>query len=172
MESSAARGVNWMGLPVIATVARPLCRGPTLQNEYLRLGNMALRSRIEGRLRLRDGKRRALTEAALALGHSPIEKVVSIVEPDTILARRRRLGSGVGCSAIAGIRPAPACAGGDRPGRVLPATSWTRAHGCLRTDAASGITGGTGRPDPGPECGDRNACGVSTDEAPGPVVVG
>ena len=29
----------WAGLPVIATVARLLCRDVTLQNEYLRLEN-------------------------------------------------------------------------------------------------------------------------------------
>jgi len=37
MERDAERGVDWVHLPVIATVARLLCRELTLQNEYLLL---------------------------------------------------------------------------------------------------------------------------------------
>jgi hypothetical protein len=33
MEKVVGRGPNWAGLPVIATVARLLCRELTLQNE-------------------------------------------------------------------------------------------------------------------------------------------
>jgi hypothetical protein len=39
MERDAERGVDWVHLPVIATVARLLCRELTLQNEYLLLEN-------------------------------------------------------------------------------------------------------------------------------------
>ena len=34
-----SRRLNWAGLPVVATVARLLCRELTLENEYLRLEN-------------------------------------------------------------------------------------------------------------------------------------
>jgi hypothetical protein len=37
MGRDAGRGLDWAGLPVIATVAQLLCRELTLQNEYLRL---------------------------------------------------------------------------------------------------------------------------------------
>ena len=37
MEKVVERGLDWAGLPVIATLARLLCRELTLQNEYLRL---------------------------------------------------------------------------------------------------------------------------------------
>jgi len=39
MGWGAELGLDWAGLPVIATVARVLCRELTLQNEYLRLEN-------------------------------------------------------------------------------------------------------------------------------------
>lgn len=35
MGMKAGRGVDWTGLPVIAVVARLLCREVTSQNEYL-----------------------------------------------------------------------------------------------------------------------------------------
>ena len=37
MENAVERRLDWAGLPVIATVARLLCRELTLQNEYLRV---------------------------------------------------------------------------------------------------------------------------------------
>ncbi len=46
MERDAERGVDWVHLPVIATVARLLCREVTLQNEYLLLENRTLKSKI------------------------------------------------------------------------------------------------------------------------------
>ena len=92
MEKAVERGLDWAGLPVIATVARLLCRELTLQNEYLRLENRIVKSKIPGRLRLTDEERRSLTEAALAMGRSLMKEVVSIVKPETILAWQRRLG--------------------------------------------------------------------------------
>ena len=64
MEKAVGRGLDWAGLPVIATVARLLCRELTLQNEYLRLENRILKEKIPGRLRFTDEERRSLTEAA------------------------------------------------------------------------------------------------------------
>ncbi|MFB0554756.1 MAG: hypothetical protein ACETWQ_15745 [Phycisphaerae bacterium] len=39
---------KWLGLPVIATIVRILCRELTLQNEYLRLENKILKSKFAG----------------------------------------------------------------------------------------------------------------------------
>jgi len=91
MQQGSDRGFSWAGLPVIATVARLLCRELTLQNEYLRLENRTPKSKVPGRLRFTDEERRSLTEAALAMGRSLMREVVSIVKPETILAWQRRL---------------------------------------------------------------------------------
>ena len=91
MENAVERGPDWAGLPVIATVARLLCRELTLQNEYLRLENRTLKGKIPGRIRFTDEERRSLTEAALAMGRSLMREVASIVKPETILAWQRRL---------------------------------------------------------------------------------
>jgi len=91
MANAVERGANWAGLPVIATVARLLCRELTLQNEYLRLENRILKEKGSGRIRFTDEERRSLTEAALAMGRSLMKEVVSIVKPETILAWQRRL---------------------------------------------------------------------------------
>jgi len=84
-------GIDWMGLPVIAVVARLLCRELTLENEYLRLENRILKEKAEanGRLRFTDEKRRSVMEAALAMGRALMKEVVSIVKPETILAWQR-----------------------------------------------------------------------------------
>ena len=91
MENAVGRGPDWAGLPVIATVARLLCRELTLQNEYLRLENRTLKEKVPGRIRFTDEERRSLAEAALAMGRSLMKEVVSIVKPETILAWQRRL---------------------------------------------------------------------------------
>jgi len=57
---------RWLGLPVVATVARILCRELTLQNEYLRLENTILKTKIRGRVRFTDDERRSLAGAALS----------------------------------------------------------------------------------------------------------
>jgi putative transposase len=91
MRINAGRGVDWAGLPVIAIVARLLCRELTLQNEYLRLENRTLKEKIPGRLQFTDEERRSLADAALAMGRSLMREVVNIVRPETILAWQRRL---------------------------------------------------------------------------------
>jgi hypothetical protein len=63
-----------VGLPVIATVARLLCREFTLQNECLRLENRILREKVSGRIRFTDEERRSLMEAALAMGRSLMQR--------------------------------------------------------------------------------------------------
>ncbi len=91
MEKAVERGLDWAGLPVIATVARLLCRELTLQNEYLKLENRILKEKVSGRIWFTDEERRSLAEAALAMGRSLMKEVVSIVKPETILAWQRRL---------------------------------------------------------------------------------
>ncbi len=48
-DSRSRHEVNWLGRPVVATVARLLCQELTLQNEYLRVENKLLRSKLPGR---------------------------------------------------------------------------------------------------------------------------
>ena len=50
MAKDAGRGWDWAGLPVIATVARLLCRELMLQNDYLRLENRIPKRKAPGRL--------------------------------------------------------------------------------------------------------------------------
>ena len=82
---------NWAGLPLVATVARLLCRELTLQNEYLRQENKVLRSKVKSRIRFSDEERRSLVDTALAMGRKLMQQVVSIVKPETILKWQRRL---------------------------------------------------------------------------------
>ena len=91
MDKDTNGAFNWASLPVIATVARLLCRELTLQNEYLRAENKMLKSRIRGRIRFTDEERRSLVDAALGMGCKLMQEMVSIVKPETILAWHRRL---------------------------------------------------------------------------------
>ena len=91
MNKDTDVGFNLASLPVIATVARLLCRELTLQNEYLRAENRILKGRLKGRVRFTDDERRTLVAAALAMGRKLMREVVSIVSPETILAWQRRL---------------------------------------------------------------------------------
>jgi len=90
-EMASKQSAQWLGLPVIATIARLLCRELTLQNEYLQLENNILRSKIEGRIHFTNDERRSLVDAAMAMGKKLMEAVVNIVKPTTILAWQRRL---------------------------------------------------------------------------------
>ena len=51
MTKDAKQQVNWAALPLIAAVARLLCRDLMLQNDYLRLENKILKSKFKGRTR-------------------------------------------------------------------------------------------------------------------------
>ena len=96
-------GFYWTGLPVIATVARLLCRELTLENEYLRLENQVLKSKVRGRICFKDNERWLLMKAALAMGRKLMREVVTIVKPDTILTWQRR------CEARAHALPCSEC---------------------------------------------------------------
>lgn len=91
MEMPNDRPTQWLGLPVIATVARLLCRELTVQNEYLRPENKIIKSKIHGCIPFTDDERRSLVDAAPAMSRKLMETVVNIVKPTTILAWQRRL---------------------------------------------------------------------------------
>ena len=61
-----------------------------LRNEYLVAENRVLRNQLQGRLRLTDGERRSLAEIGKRLGKQALDKVASIVNPDTVLGWHRR----------------------------------------------------------------------------------
>jgi putative transposase len=84
------RRFSWASLPLVATIARLLCKELTLQVEYLRTEVEVLRSRVPGRMRFTDEERRSLVDAALAMGRDAMRAVVSIVKPDTILDWHRK----------------------------------------------------------------------------------
>jgi len=84
-------GNKWLSVPLIATITRLLCRELTLQNEYLKVENKILKSKIKKRIVFTDDERRTLVDAALAMGRDLIEQVVTIVKPKTILAWQRKL---------------------------------------------------------------------------------
>ena len=82
---------KWLSVPLIATIARILCRELTLQNEYLKQENKIYKSKIDKRINFTDDERRTLVNAALAMGRDLMEQVVRIVQPKTILAWQRKL---------------------------------------------------------------------------------
>jgi putative transposase len=57
-----------------------------VRNEYLVTENRMLRNHITGRVRLRDGERKALAEIGYTLGKQALKDVATIVKPETILA--------------------------------------------------------------------------------------
>ena len=89
MEKGPKRRFDSAGLPVIATVARLLCRELTLQNEYLQLENRTLKEKVSGRIRFTDEERRQLMR--MAMDRPPVKEVAGIVKPETVLAWQRRL---------------------------------------------------------------------------------
>jgi len=84
-------GNKWLSVPLIVTIIRLLCRELTLQNEYLKVENKILKSKIKKRTVFTDDERRTLVDAALAMGRDLKEQVVTIVKPKTILVWQRKL---------------------------------------------------------------------------------
>ena len=62
-----------------------------LRNEYLAAENRILRAQLNGCLRLSDAERATLGEIGFRLGRKALSEVVSVAQPDTILAWHRRL---------------------------------------------------------------------------------
>ena len=82
---------KWLNVPIITLITRLLCRELTLQNEYLLQENKILRSKITKRMTFTDDERRSLIDAAMAMGRKLMERIVTIVQPKTILAWQRKL---------------------------------------------------------------------------------
>jgi len=82
---------SWLSLPIIATITRILSHELALQNEYLRIENRILKSKIKGRITFTIEEKRNLVDAALALGKDLMKEVVNVVKPATILAWQRQL---------------------------------------------------------------------------------
>ena len=61
------------------------------RNEYLVAENRILRNQLQGRLCLTDGERRTLAEIGKQLGKRALERVASIMRPETILGWHRKL---------------------------------------------------------------------------------
>jgi len=57
-----------------------------VRNEYLVTENRILRNQLKRRVRLTDGERTALAEIGQKLSKQALQKVPTIVKPDTILA--------------------------------------------------------------------------------------
>jgi putative transposase len=62
-----------------------------LRNEYLVIENRILRSKIRGKLRLKDEERRQLATIGKQLGRKALEAIATIVKPDTILRWHAKL---------------------------------------------------------------------------------
>src|SRR5947209_4229907 len=62
-----------------------------LRNEYLAMENRILRNQLKGRLRLRDGERKALAVIGQKLGKQALTAVAQIVKPETMLGWHRKL---------------------------------------------------------------------------------
>ena len=66
MEIPSGQSPKWLSIPIIATISRLLCQELTVQNEYLRLENKILKSKIKGRIQFTDDER----EDHLLMPHS------------------------------------------------------------------------------------------------------
>ncbi len=75
MEIPSGQSAKWFIIPIIATISRLLCQKLTVQNEYLRLENKILKSKIKGRIQFTDDERRLLVDAALAMGRKLMESL-------------------------------------------------------------------------------------------------
>jgi putative transposase len=62
-----------------------------LRNTYLVTENRILRQQITGRIQLIDAERKTLAELGKQLGKQALEELASLVKPDTILGRHRKL---------------------------------------------------------------------------------
>ncbi len=73
MERPSGQSTKWLSIPIIATISRLLCQELTVQNEYLRLENKILKSKIKGRIQFTDDERRSLVDTAFAMSTQLIE---------------------------------------------------------------------------------------------------
>jgi putative transposase len=76
---------------LLANVTGSIDEELRLRNEYLVTENRVLRSKINGRPRLRDEERRQLAIIGKQLGRKSLETIATIVKPDTILRWHAKL---------------------------------------------------------------------------------
>src|SRR5467141_4448504 len=91
MDSDDYKGeaMDWKHL--LAYITGTVDQELLLRNEYLVTENRILRNQLKGRVRLRDGERKALTVIGQKLGKQALQDVATIVKPDTILSWHRKL---------------------------------------------------------------------------------
>src|SRR5215470_17876079 len=82
-------GMDWKHL--LASITGTVDQELLLRNEHLVTENRLLRNQITGRVRLTDRERTTLAAIGQQPGKKALEEVATIVKPDTILARHRRL---------------------------------------------------------------------------------
>jgi putative transposase len=80
--------MSWKTL--LASITGTVDQELLLRNEYLATENRILRNQIRGRLRLRDGERKALAVIGQKLSKQALEEVARIVKPGTILSWHRK----------------------------------------------------------------------------------
>src|SRR5262245_16781496 len=81
--------MNWKQL--LASMTGSVDQELLLRNEYLVTENRILRKQIQGRVRLSDGERKTLAEIGKRLGKRVLEKIATLITPNTILAWHRTL---------------------------------------------------------------------------------
>jgi hypothetical protein len=81
--------MDWTHL--LASITGTVDQELLLRNEDLVTENRMLRNQLTGRVRLRDGERKALADIGHKLGQQALQEVAQIVNPDTILAWHRTL---------------------------------------------------------------------------------
>ena len=70
---------------LLANVTGTIAEELRLRNEYLVTENRILRSKLTGRIRLKDEERRELASIGKQLGRKALQAVATIVKPETIL---------------------------------------------------------------------------------------
>src|SRR5947208_6037135 len=88
-KSCGGEAMEWKHL--LAYITGTVDQELLLRNEYLVTENRILRHQLKGRLRLRDGERKALAVIGQKLGKQALKGVAQIVKPETILGWHRKL---------------------------------------------------------------------------------
>ena len=76
---------------LLANVTGSIDKELRLRNEYLVTENRILRSKLKGRLRLKDEERRELATLGKQLGKKALQSIATIVKPETILCWHAKL---------------------------------------------------------------------------------
>src|SRR5438552_11793862 len=86
MDGDDDRGgaMDWKHL--LAYITGTVDQELLLRNEYLVTENRILRHQLKGRIRLRDGERKAFAVIGQKMGKQALKAVAQIVKPETIIA--------------------------------------------------------------------------------------